>query len=167
MATDVAVELAALVDTLLPGGAGFPSAVSVGAHGLVAGRLRQRLGVDGLARLAETLVSCGGPIGDKSTAERQAIVARFAEEHAGLFGDVRMAAYLSYYENPAVVDAVRGLGRAYNDAPQPAGYVLPAFDGADALQAPTHGRGHYVATKDVQRVELGALPDDPTAPESA
>ncbi len=77
-----------------------------------------------------------------------------------------MVVYLSYYENPAVVEAVRGLGHTYNDAPQPAGYAMAPFDPADPLQAPTHRRGRFVATNRVRRVDLSALPDDPTAPES-
>ena len=82
------------------------------------------------------------------------------------FETLRMVSYLAYYESPAVVRAVRALGHVYNDAPQPAGYVMSPFDESDPLQAPAHRRGHYVGTEDVTRLDLAPLPPDPLAPET-
>ena len=65
-------ELAALVDTLIPGDELFPSAAAVGTHGLVGPRLRQLLGGDGLARLSAAL----GPLAALDRAAREAAVAR-------------------------------------------------------------------------------------------
>ena len=91
---------------------------------------------------------------------------RFEADHPEQFETLRMIAYLSYYESPAVVRAVRSLGHVYNDAPQPAGYTMAPFDENDPLQAPAHRRGHYVKTEDVARLDLIPLPSDPLAPET-
>lgn len=144
-------ELAALVDTMIPGDELFPSAAAVGTHGLVGPRLRQLLGRDGLARLSATL----GPLADLDRAGREAAVGRLERTNAELFGTVRMTVYLSYYEQPAVVDAVRAMGHDYNDAPQPDGYALPPFDPDQDL--PQRRRGAYVPTAEVRRVDLSAL----------
>ncbi len=164
MATSSAAhELSALVDTLLPGDSRFPSASSVGTHGLLAGRLRVVLGGDGLSRVLVALEQAGGPL--HTATYRAAVVARLEEQQSELFASVRMASYLSYYQNPIVIEAVRSLGRVYNDAPQPNGYALPPFDPQDRWQAPTHQRGAFVATESVKPVDLAPLPEDPTAPE--
>ena len=65
-----------------------------------------------------------------------------------------------------MVRAVRSFGHVYNDAPQPEGYAMAAFDESDPLQAPAHRRGHYVRTEDVTRLDLVPLPADPLAPET-
>ena len=166
MTADIGDELSALVDTLLPGDNASPAASSVGVHGLLAERWRERHGVAGFDRLTAALEQFGGPLAGKDAASREAIVRRFEREQAELFASLRMIAYLSYYQNPAVVTAVQGLGRAYNHAPQPDGYALPPLDPADRQQAPTHARGAYVATAAVTRVDLTKLPEKPTAPEA-
>ena len=162
---DKAKELRALVDTLLPGDERFPAASSVGVHGLVAERLRTLIGTDGLSQIVESLEKSGGPLATASQDIRTEIVARFEQEHSDLFASVRKATYLSYYQNPIVVDAVRSLGHAYNDAPQPDGYRMVPFDPTDPQQAPTDRRGSYVRTASVKSVDLSALPEDPTTPE--
>ncbi len=162
---DIATELQALIDTLLPGEDRFPAASQVGVHGLVAERLRALIGPDALTRVAEAIRQSGGPLASVPGESRAGIVARLEQEHGALFASVRMATYLSYYQNPIVVDAVRSLGRVYNHAPQPDGYAMALFDPTDPLQAPTHKRGRYTPTDAVERVNLSALPKDPTAPE--
>ena len=163
---DIAAMLKALVDVLLPGDGRFPPASDAGTHGLVADRLVAQTGESALDDLARTLAACGGPLGPLSAAERLEVVRRFEADHPEQFETLRMIAYLAYYESPAVVRAVRALGHVYNDAPQPAGYVMAPFDEGDPLQAPSHRRGHYVATEDVARLDLAALPADPLAPET-
>lgn len=93
------------------------------------------------------------------------MLAKLEADLPELFQAARMVAYLSYYENPDVIEAVRSLGHRYNASPQPAGYPMAPFDPDDAQQAPTHRRGGYVATDKVRRVDLSSLPEDPLAPE--
>ena len=162
-AGNLVVELAALCDALLPGNHRFPSATAVGAHGVAADRIRSRVGTAGLARLVAALAAGGGPLA--GAADRPAVVARLQQDHPALFGTVQLALYTAYYESPAVIAAIRGLGLDYNDAPQPDGYRLPPFDAADPLSAPTHRRGFHRATEAVTRVDLSTLPVDPLAPE--
>ena len=163
---EIAAMLRELVDVLLPGNGRFPAASDAGTHGVVADRLVAQLGDTALDDLARTIEACGGPFGPLGAAERQDVVRRFEADHPEQFETLRMIAYLSYYESPAVVRAVRSLGHVYNDAPQPAGYTMAPFDEDDPLQAPPHRRGHYVKTEDVARLDLTPLPPDPLAPET-
>ena len=169
MSTDpaqIAAMLKELVDVLLPGDGRFPAASDAGSHGVVADRLVAQLGETALDDLAQTVAACGGPLGPLGSAARRAVVHRMEEAHPEQFETLRMIAYHAYYESPAVVRAVRALGHVYNDAPQPAGYAMAAFDDSDPLQAPAHRRGHYVRTEDVARLDLAPLPPDPLAPET-
>ena len=169
MATEpaqIAAMLKALVDVLLPGDGRFPAASDAGTHGMVADRLVAQSGEAALDDLAQTIEACGGPLGSLGATERQGVVRRFETNHPEQFETLRMIAYLAYYESPAVVRTVRSLGHVYNDAPQPAGYAMAAFDESDPHQAPAHRRGHYVRTEDVTRLDLVPLPVDPLAPET-
>ena len=162
----IAAMLKELVDVLLPGDGRFPAASDAGTHGLVADRLMAQTGESALDDLTQTLADCGGPLSPLSREERQAVVRRMEETRPEQFETLRMVSYLSYYESPAVVRAVRALGHVYNDAPQPAGYAMAPFDESDPLQAPAHRRGHYVGTEDVTRLDLAPLPPDPLASET-
>ena len=71
------------------------------------------------------------------------------------FLQVRNIVYLSYYESPAVHEAIRAMGFTYNAIPLPRGYDVGRFDPATDL--PRHQRGHFVATGDVKRVDLSQL----------
>src|SRR5436305_1300125 len=64
---EIAAALEAFVDVLIPGDADFPSASSVGTHGLVAERIRAAQGSDGLIALAEAL-NADGPFLDGNRA---------------------------------------------------------------------------------------------------
>ena len=163
---EIAATLRELVDVLLPGNGRFPAASDAGTHGVVADRLVAQLGETALDDLAQTVEACGGPLGPLGEAERQDVVQRFEADYSEQFETLRMIAYLAYYESPAVVRAVRALGHVYNDAPQPAGYAMAAFDENDPHQAPADRRGHYVRTGDVTRLDLTPLPPDPRAPET-
>lgn len=133
-------DIAALVDELIPGDAEFPSAAAVGVHGLLMFRLRElagRAAVDELtARTAGLAAQAGVP--------RTAAVQALEQDHPGLFANVRLCVYLAYYEQPAVIDTLRALGFDYNDAPQPDGYPLAAFD--PARDWPEQPRGRWVAS---------------------
>ena len=169
MTTDpaaIAAMLRELVDVLLPGDGRFPASSDAGTHGVVADRMVAQSGETALDNLAQTIEACGGPLGPLDATERQGVVRRFETNHPEQFETLRMIAYLAYYESPTVVRAVRALGHVYNDAPQPAGYAMAAFDESDPRQAPVHRRGHYVRTEDVTRLDLTPLPADPLAPET-
>jgi hypothetical protein len=145
----IASTIAAFADAILPGDDLFPSAVAVGAHGVMSARLRERLGADAPARLAAALAALGG-LDDAAAA-----AARLEAEEPRLFDTARAFLTFAYYESPAVIAAIRALGHDYNDAPQPDGYALrPLEAGRDAPAVP---RGRYVATADVTRVDLSGL----------
>ena len=84
-----------------------------------------------------------------------AIVARFEAENAALFALVRTAAYLAYYENPAIVGVIAALGHAYRAMPHAGGYPAPPFD--SERDRPRHGRGRWIATAEVRAVDLSGL----------
>jgi hypothetical protein len=83
---------------------------------------------------------------------RIAAVRRFAENQPELFAAVRSTLYFSYYQAPLVVEAVRALGIAYNDAPQPHGYLMDPFDPTPGKDAPSLPRGSYIPTAAVTRL---------------
>jgi len=72
-----------------------------------------------------------------------------------LFGWVRDAAYVAYYENPFVAEAINEQGLRYELRPHIKGYPLPRFD--LARDTPKHGRGRYTKTSDVRRVDISGL----------
>jgi hypothetical protein len=146
---DVTGAIAAFVDALVPGDEVFPSASSVGVHGVLLMRLRETVGSGAAEALAAAFVSRGGldaPVPAATLLE--------AEEPA-LFEAVLTALYYAYYETPAVIAAIRSLGTVYNDAPQPKGYAMRPFD--PAVDLPRERRGHFVPTDAVARVDLSAL----------
>jgi len=72
-----------------------------------------------------------------------------------MFDEIRKYTYLTYYEQPLVIAAIRALGLPYNDAPLPAGYPNEPFE--HARDAPRYARGRWVPTDAVQRVDLSQL----------
>ncbi|MGH7117421.1 MAG: hypothetical protein ACREFP_00230 [Acetobacteraceae bacterium] len=155
-AWELAPLLAQLVDELIPGGGSWPSASAVGAHGVLAERLLDLEGDDAVQKLAEVLGRCGGPLDGRSAEERVAITARFEREHPRRFAIVRNAVYLAYYESPAVIATLRTLGHRYHSRPHITGYAEPPFD--VTRDTPRHRRGSHVATAEVRRVDLRAIP---------
>ncbi len=158
-------DLQTLADVLLPGDDVFPSAAVVGAHGLLAERLRERLGIDAvagvLAKLA--LAADGHSLAGLDPAAQVAAVQRFAHDEPELFAAVRDILYFSYYQSPLVVAAIRDFGIPYNDAPQPLGYAMDPFDATLGQDAPSQPRGSYIPTDEV--TPLNGLP--PAAAASA
>lgn len=145
-----------LVETMIPGDGDWPSAADVGVHGLLGIRLLETLGEGGFDATVAALVACGAPFAQKDADAREAIVARFEAADPTRFATVRLAVYTGYYEHPAVVAAVAALGMPYLARPVLGGYRLPPFDAA--RDTPRHGRGAYVRTQDVRRVDLSGLP---------
>jgi hypothetical protein len=151
----LAAELATLVDLLVPGDGEFPAAAEVGAQAKLADRLIVMRGEGAVAELTEALDACGGPLGGLDEAARRAVLARLEFELPEYFLQVRNIVYLSYYESPAVHEAIRAMGFTYNAAPLPQGYEVGRFD--PATDAPRHRRGGYVRTEEVRRVDLSQL----------
>jgi hypothetical protein len=132
-----------LVAALLPGGAGFPAAghtdAGTGIGPVVAGRLRT---ADPAlpARLLAAVMAESAPPADQ--AAWTAAAARLEADQPRLFDELRKYAYLTYYEQPAVIEAIRTLGHPYNDTPLPDGYPDEPF--VAARDAPRHKRGRWL-----------------------
>ena len=126
--------LAGVVDAMIPGDDSFPKASAVGVHGALALRLRELQGVDAHKALLNAIGEDRG----------EAAVRSIERDRPDLFAAIRRSVYLAYYEQPAVIDAVRALGFVYNDAPQPLGYALDPFD--PAIDLPDVS-GRYVPTE--------------------
>jgi len=173
-----AATLRAFVDVMLPGDDLFPPASAVGAHGWLADRLRERHGPDSVGLLAAAIerygqdvvergeeaptplpppptAGEGEPSGGFAALGREAqveAVRRFEAAEPERFVEMRWILTYGYYQSPHVVRAVRALGFAYNDAPQPLGYAMEPFD--PARDAPAGPRGGYKATAEITRVDL-------------
>jgi len=153
-AQGVADLLAAFVDVLIPGDDDWPSASKVGVQAVLATRLADLDGENGVDCIVGLLGAAGGFTG-KDEAARTAIVANLERDHADLFTLVRNAVYLAYYESPAAAARIRSLGFAYELRPHIGGYAMPAVD-ADR-DRPHHQRGSYLRTEDVRRLDLSRL----------
>jgi hypothetical protein len=149
----IARLLADFVDVLIPGDDDWPSASKVGAQAVLATRLADLDGEDGVDRLLG-LLTTGGFAG-KTETERTAIVADFERDHPELFKLVRNAVYLAYYESPAAAARIRSLGFAYKLRPHIGGYAMPQVD--PLRDHPDHRRGFYLRTEDVRRLDLSRL----------
>ena len=95
-------------------------------------------------------------------AARVAVVQRFEKAEPELFGWVRDAAYIAYYENPFVAEAIVLTGHPYELRPHIKGYPVPRFD--PARDTPRHGRGRYTKTADVAASTSAASTSRATEP---
>ncbi len=145
--------LRTLADTLIPGGEGFPAASATGAvSSLLAARL---CGADAaLPAKLMAAVAAQGALPASPQAWR-ACVARLQAVEPKLFGELRKYTYLTYYEQPETIAAIRAMGLRYNTAPLPEGYSTEPFEAS--RDAPRHSRGRWVATEDIKRVDISAL----------
>ncbi len=147
--------LAALVETLLPGDDGWPSGSLVGVQAVLAMRLVQERGEDAVDSVIQSLGDDAAPLLADDEDARVAAVAAWEARDKTLFGFVRDAVYMAYYENPVVVQAINAHGHQYKLIPHVTGYMLPRFD--LARDTPTHGRGKWIPTDAVQRVPVETL----------
>ena len=144
-----------LVDVLIPGEDDWPSGSLAGIHGVLAMRLLQELGEDGLAMVERAIEAAGGPLDGLDEAGRIAVVTRLEQAEPKLFTLLRTATYYGYYESPAVIHAIRALGQPYQAVPIVKGYELAPFDLAH--DRPKHNRGHYIPTDQVVPVDHSGL----------
>jgi hypothetical protein len=154
-AKTLAAELAALVDVLVPGDDAFPPASEVGVQAKLADRWTLMRGDGALHGLIEALAAAGGPLARLDGDGRTAVLTRVERERPDDFLLVRNIVYLSYYESPAVHEAIRAMGFTYHASPLPIGYEVGRFDAAN--DTPRHGRGAFVRTDEVRRVDLSKL----------
>lgn len=147
-----AATLEALAEVLLPGDALFPSGAVVGVQAKLAERVPPLAGEKALDRAIDGLP---GLVEAAQGAARCQLVEKFEAAEPDLFATVRSVAFLAYYESPFVQEVIRGLGHAYNATPLPKGYGIRRFD--RAKDQPRHGRGSYVPTDQVRRVDLAGL----------
>lgn len=147
--------LAALVETLLPGDASWPSGAVTGVQSVLATRLVQERGEDALGKLVTALHPDAEALLSGDEAARVAAVAAWEARDGELFGWVLEAAYIAYYESPAVVLAINAHGHPYKLVPHVTGYKLPRFE--PEHDAPRHGRGFWVPTDAVKRVPVEVL----------
>jgi hypothetical protein len=147
--------LAALVDTLLPGAAGWPSGGTAGVQAELATRILQQRGEDVLVQVIDALRAEAAALLSDNAADRIAAVTGWETRDSDLFGWVRDAAYHAYYESPFVVQAINRHGHSYKLVPHLTGYRLPRFD--LERDTPRHGRGGWIPTGAVKRVAVETL----------
>ena len=130
-------RLVAMLDTLLPGGDGFPSASAAGVPEWLSDEPRF---APVLSELLELL-----PEGfeDQGPDVRAELLAEVEAAAPGQFNDAVVAAYSGYYTRAAVLDAV-GTACGYRAGPpQPGGHHLPPFDEA-ILEVPKSRRQSWL-----------------------
>ncbi len=125
-------SLAAVLDCILPGSAGFPSASQAGlapqaGAGVVMETLLARLPRDFAALPREDQVAC---------------LKRLEAEDRTAFGQVVATAYEAYYATPAVVAAIERTTGYVNRPPLPQGYRVPPLD-PHLLDKPRQRAPHY------------------------
>jgi hypothetical protein len=152
---DVATLIADLVDVLLPGDGEWPSGRTVGVQAPLAARLIEARGRGALPALVKAIQTAGGPLAGLDDAARIIVVKRFEAAEPELFGWVRDAAYIAYYESPFIAGVIRRKGHIYELRPHIKGYPLRRFD--PATDTPRHGRGRYVPTGEVRRIDISGL----------
>lgn len=150
-----ATLVADLVDVLLPGDGTWPSGGAVGVQAPLVIRLLEERGKAAFPALTRGLLAAGGPLAGLDEGARVAVVARFEAAEPALFGWLRDAAYVAYYESPFVAEVINARGHVYELRPHLKGYPVPRFD--LARDTPRHGRGRYTPTDQVRRVDTSAL----------
>ena len=115
-------RLVAMLDTLLPGGDGFPSASAAGVPEWLSGETRFAPVLDEMLELLPEGFEEKGP------GARAELLAQVETAAPGRFNDAVVAAYSAYYTRPAVLDAVEAACGYRAGPPQPGGHHLPPFD---------------------------------------
>jgi hypothetical protein len=153
--TEKARLLRLLVDELIPGGDGWPSASEAGVHGI----LSLRLFADGTSTLIETLGERldwqSGALESGDPATRILAVKALEAADPELFDKIYTAAVLAYYETPFVVETIIETGRPYSIRPHATGYPMAPFD--TERDTPKHGRSFYIKTDEVTPVDTSHL----------
>lgn len=150
----------ALVDELIPGADGWPSASDAGVHGIVALRVFSEWSEAEIKTLADMLGWQNGGLSNADATTRIAAVEAFEAANRDLFDKIYTAVTLAYYETPFVIEAIQKTGRPYSHRPHVTGYAMAPFNFAQDV--PGHRRGRYLTTSDVRPVDTSALDLDTT-----
>src|SRR5579864_4945774 len=110
--------LAAVLDTLLPGGEGFPSASAAETTAF----LLDQAGGTGLhdwllPLLAGLDEAAGGHFAAHTPEQRTTLLQQLEAAQPLLFARLLALAYYSYYAQPAVIAVIRSLGHDYHPTP--------------------------------------------------
>lgn len=115
------METIILLDTLLPGGDGFPSASEAGLM----------VAMDQNTAFADAVVLVLSLVSEEFAAmeegDRVLTLQRVEADNGVAFRDLTTLAYTAYYTAPKVL-AVISAKTSYRHPPQPGGYILPEFD---------------------------------------
>lgn len=147
--------LADVIEVLLPGDESWPSARVVGVQAFVAVQLLEERGKAAFPKLMSALLAAGGPFAGLDEEARVEVVKKFEQREPELFGWLRDAAYVAYYENPFVAEVINAKGHRYELRPHVKGYLRPRFD--PARHTPHHGRGRYTPRDQVRPVDTSKL----------
>ena len=115
-------RLRALVDTMLPGGEGFPSASAANVPEWLPGHSRFGPVVAGF------LDALPGEFEHMSSSERTDVLSALEADDPQRFNEVVIAVYSAYYNRPGVLRAIESACGYKAVPPQPGGYELPPFD---------------------------------------
>lgn len=144
--------LTAVLDTLLPGGDGFPSASAAGTAPFLVDQLGRSVREEWLLPLLAGLEDvAGGDFAAQSAEQRTVLLEQLEAAEPLVFIRLQALAYYSYYAQPAVVAAIQALGYDYNQAPQPLGYAMDPFNPGNPTHRPAVPRGTYKRTLDMAR----------------
>jgi hypothetical protein len=147
------LALAAVLDTLLPGGEGFPSASATDTAAFLLDQVGSAARREWLLPLLSELDdAAGGEFAAGDAEQRTALLQQLEAVQPLPFAKLLALAYYSYYAQPAVIAAIQALGHDYNQTPQPLGYEMAPFDPANPTHLPAAPRGSYMRTRDIVRV---------------
>lgn len=120
----------ALLDTLLPGGAGFPSASAAGIASAMTSEEERRL-------LASARFALPSDFLDRGEGGRIMAVEALETRLGKDFDALVVAAYSRYYTSASVLEVITST-TGYRHPPQPFGYDLAVFDDAVVSKARTN-----------------------------
>ncbi len=147
-------SLTRIVDVLVPGGQGWPTASDAGVQHAILMRLLDKKGDAGLAALSGTLARYGFD-NPRGTQDEIDATVRLEAEEPLLFQWLRSQVNYAYYESPVIVSMIDRSGTPYSLIPHRDGYDLAPFDAS--TQTPRHGRGRWTPTGEVKPVDISGL----------
>jgi hypothetical protein len=156
--------LNAASDQIIPPGDGFPAPSSVGVveefmprYITPRGQEPQHYPLVAEEQFTAAVDALGRRFLDAGSDQRVEMLQRVERDDPTFFTQLRTLVYYGYYSRPAVTEAIRAnleAGRDYHGAPQPYGYAASMEDWD--LTALPRGRGRYIPTAEVRRVEVRA-----------
>ena len=134
-------RLRVLVTAMIPGGESYPPA---GEAQVVEFLEARSSGED-----RDWLTDVAGRFDGKTVASATDALTQLEADEPDLFAPLLQFVYHGYYSSHRVLAAMTDRGYAYHGAPQPLGYVTDPN-----LLAPPSGKGSYIPTSEVTRVQL-------------